>query len=152
MLEKKTSQKRLRKITMANSTRDPHSLFHVICGCVNWSAFLMLCSIWGLNCVRMFSRRTLRRQTMAYIERDLLNSTQTCNKHISDVFRAFSSYRLDVVVVVFFLFTHIHAVTFVLNWAQFRQMHSKIVCYWTDLVIVLLSNQHNIIFRSYWFV
>lgn len=47
-------------------------------------------SIWGLNCVRMFLRRTFRRQTMAYIEKDLLNSTQTCNKHIFDIFRAFS--------------------------------------------------------------
>lgn len=139
------------------SKRYSLSLFHVICGCVNWSAFLMLCSIWGLNCVRMFSRQTLRRQTIAYIEKDLLNNTQTCNEHILNIFRAFSLYRLVVVVVVVAIFSLLFRLPFMLlpviqpSWVEFCQMHSNIFCYWTGLVTVLKSCFSNIIFRSYWY-
>lgn len=70
-------------------------------------------------CVRMFSRRTLRRQTMAYIKKDLLNSTQTCNEHILDIFRAFFSHHNDLLLppllLLFQLFSTLYGKSINLN-------------------------------------
>lgn len=118
----------------------------------------MLCSFWGFELYTFCRERermrwTLRRQTMAYIEKDLLNSTQNMKlTYILDILMAFFSLCISiglcsccsvcVCVCVFFLFIPIHAVTSrspdSLSWdSSFAKCTSNISYYWTGLVTVV---------------
>lgn len=94
--EKKNKAKK--RTEQSNCNDQQHNALYLscsmLCGDVNWSAFFLSatkCVTLVLRfalCSECFWRWTLKRQTMGYIERDLLNSTQTCYEHILDVVQA----------------------------------------------------------------